>query len=258
MTMDIRVEAARYYDLQPPPFEGKDIPFYIARISSPQARILELGCGTGRVLIPLLNHCGFIHGVDISESMVAICQGQLDEQGISPANARVEVADICQLKLEQKFDLIIAPYRVFQNLEADEQIEGFFQTVRWHLAPGGACILNVFRPWYEEARVRERWAQAKEDKQVWETPVGDGRLIAFERIAAVHPEKYICYPVLTYRYFEKDALIEEANLYIAMRCYSAESFHDLILSHGFNIIDQWGGYNGEVYGEGPELVVQFQ
>ena len=67
--MDIRVEAAQYYDLQPGP---DDISFYKNLISSKDADVLELGCGTGRVLSRLSGRCRYIHGIDLSEAMLSI------------------------------------------------------------------------------------------------------------------------------------------------------------------------------------------
>ena len=48
MSEDIRAEAAKYYDVSPT--IPDDIAFYQARLPSSDAAILELGCGTGRVL----------------------------------------------------------------------------------------------------------------------------------------------------------------------------------------------------------------
>jgi SAM-dependent methyltransferase len=257
MTLDIRAEAAKFYDLQPSPFEGKDIPFYISLVPSPEASILELGCGTGRVLIPLAPHCRSIHGVDISETMISICRDKLARLNIGPDKALVEVADICQVELKRAFDFIIAPFRVFQNLETDEQVNGFFRTIHKHLTPKGSCVLNVFRPWGDEATVRRRWQEMNVEKPRWEQTVGTGRLIGVEHIARIHESKLICYPTLAYRYYEGEELKEEGTLNIAMRCYYPEEFEQLIMAHGFRVIHKWGGYNGEPYGEGPELVVQF-
>jgi len=69
--MDARNRAAEYYDANP--VFPNDVPFYLARIPSPRARILELGCGTGRVLDSLVGACGYIHGIDHSEEMLARC-----------------------------------------------------------------------------------------------------------------------------------------------------------------------------------------
>ncbi len=68
--MDFRLEAAKYYDLQPFP---DDVQFYENLISSNTVDVLELGCGTGRVLSRLANRCRYIHGIDQSETMLAIC-----------------------------------------------------------------------------------------------------------------------------------------------------------------------------------------
>ena len=53
-------------------------------------------------------------------------------------------------------------------------------------------------------------------------------------------------------------MVDEAVLKIPMRCYYPDEFSTLITEHGFRIIDRWGGYAGEAYGVGPELVVRFQ
>jgi hypothetical protein len=52
--------------------------------------------------------------------------------------------------------------------------------------------------------------------------------------------------------------INEALLKIAMRCYYPDQFEKLIADHGFQIMCRWGGYQGEAYGQGPELVIQFK
>jgi len=144
MTTDIRSEAAKYYDLNP--HVPQDVPFYRERIPAPDAQVLELGCGTGRTLIPLVPSCGYMHGIDLSDAMLARCQQKLDVAGIPSSKAHVERGDITNFALGRTFDLIIAPYRVFQNLETDRQVEGLFNCVRNHLRATGTCILNVFHP----------------------------------------------------------------------------------------------------------------
>ncbi len=61
MSEDVRAAAAKYYDLDPDPLD--DAPFYKSVIPSPQTHILELGCGTGRVTMPLADSCDYIHGI---------------------------------------------------------------------------------------------------------------------------------------------------------------------------------------------------
>jgi SAM-dependent methyltransferase len=260
MLIDIRYEAAKYYDLQPSPFDGQDIRFYLDLLQAyPNAsgRVLELGCGTGRVLLPLAARCAYIYGVDLSEAMLDLCRAKLARAAIPSEHAQVQHGDITALDLGQTFDLITAPFRVMQNLETDEQLDGLFVVIRRHLTPGGSCVLNAFRPWGDEVFVREKWASRQREEMNWEVPVGNGRLAFFDKILRVHPTEYICYPRLIYRYSEGDEIKDEAVLDIAMRAYTPQDFERLILDHDFRIVGKWGGYNNEVYGEGPELVVRF-
>lgn len=92
MPTDTRAQAAKYDDLSPD--TPADIPFSRRLIPSPEARLLELGCGTGRVLVSLAEGCGYMHGLDLSEAMVAICHRKLEAAGIAATKAQVEVKDI--------------------------------------------------------------------------------------------------------------------------------------------------------------------
>lgn len=160
MSTDIRSKAARYYDYNPD--FPKDVSFYEENTPSQYANVLELGCGTGRVTIPLSGHCKKIHGIDLSEAMVAICREKLDKQRIPTSKIIVEVGDIADFESKQKFDLIIAPFRVFQNLETDDAVKLFFDCVRKHLAPGGTCILNVFNPYKDRETLQREWCSESE------------------------------------------------------------------------------------------------
>ena len=254
MNTDIRIQAAKYYDLNPDP--PKDISFYRSRISSADDRLLELGCGTGRVLLPLAEICGYIQGLDLSEAMIAVCRKKLMAAGIPASKARVELGDISNFALNQEFDLILAAYRVLQNVETDTAVEGLFECVRHHLAPNGSCILNVFNPKHDPDTLRREWCTDTE-KLSWEVNIEGGRVKCHERRPRMDPDKLVLYPELIYRCYQGKKLVDEAVLKIAMRCYYPEEFVQLIVRYGFRILNRWGGYAGEPYGKGPELVVQF-
>ena len=200
--MDIRETTARYYDQNS--YFPDDIPFYLGLIP-PDARVLELGCGTGRVTLPLAAHCSFIHGIDLSPAMIQIGCKRLQQAGIPPEKAHLELGDITNLNLGRRFDWVIAPFRVLQNLETDGQVD-------------------------------------------------DERVVCSSLDAAMDKEKLVLYPKITYRRYRGDTLLDEAVLKIVMRCYYPHDFESLVQHHGFQIVNRWGGYLGESYGHGPELV----
>ncbi len=144
MGTDSRAKSAEYFDLQPS--NPDDVGFYRDRLPSTDATVLELGCGTGRVLVPLAASCRLIHGLDNSQAMLSICRRKIDEAGIGSDKARAEYSDITDFDLGKKFDLITAPYRVFQGLDIDTQISGVFDCIRNHVLPDGTCILTAFNP----------------------------------------------------------------------------------------------------------------
>ncbi len=252
--MDPRQPVALYYDLCP--VFPADIPFYLEQVPRPHGTILELGCGTGRVSVALAPHVAFLHGVDVSEAMLDRCRHRLQEAGFGPSKATTTLGDITQLRLEQRFDFIIAPYRVFQNLITETDVAGFFATVRSHLAVGGQCILNTFRPRMDAESIVNNWSSGGESLD-WEAPLEDGHVACYVRRSGVTPNPLVIHPELIYRKYRGTTLIDEAVLEIAMRCWYPEELLARVRSEGFAVGATWGGYAGEVFGIGEELVVKF-
>ncbi len=254
--MNIREDAAKFYDLQSFPID--DVPFYLERLPSPAARVLELGCGTGRVLLPLAERCGFIHGVDSSAAMLAICQDKLNRSGISPSRANVSQGDIGDLHVDGVFDLIIAPFRVLQLLETDAELSGLMNGIHQSLAPGGSAILNTFHPNRPREELLKHWCFPGERIDGDSELLEGGRLVRSYRQPRLQPDPLVLYPELVYRrYSESGTLEEEALMKIAMRCWYPEELERLVTDHGFQVTGKWAGYNGEVWGGGLELVIQF-
>jgi SAM-dependent methyltransferase len=254
MTIDIRLEAARFYDRNPA--TPDDIPFYQSLIPAPDCSILELGCGTGRVTLPLVPFCHDIVGIDNSAAMLSICRQKLAAARIPPSKAQVTEGDITGFDLGRRFDFIIAPFRVLQNLETDAEVDGLFHCIHQHLAPQGTCILNVFQPMYDPETLRQKWVMPGE-KMEWEAPVEGGTIVCSSRRSRMDPENDVLYPELVYRTFVAGQLAEEVVLKLVMRCYYPDTFERLIQDHGFVIQNRWGGYSGEAYGQGSELVIRF-
>jgi SAM-dependent methyltransferase len=251
---DPRAAVARFYDLDREPLA--DLPFYVSRIPSANARVLELGCGTGRITIPLARYCGLIQGIELSKAMLEICRAKLGQASALAQKVSVKLGDITNFDLGTTFDLIIAPYRVLQNLETDGEVARLFRCVRSHLAQGGTCILNVFNMRYStpEALVAA-WSQQVEELD-WEDVEDTRAVTCHVRKGKVRAQPLIIYPELVYRVREGAGQVEEVVFPLAMRCYFPDEFAGLFSRYGLEIVERWGGYAGETYGVGPELVLQ--
>lgn len=102
---------------------------------NPRARrALEIGCGPGRLVKPLSALFGEIHGVDVSDEMIAIARGRL--RGIPHAHAHVgSGADLRQFA-DASFDFIYS-YAVFQHIPSKDVVMSYLRDAERVLKPGG-------------------------------------------------------------------------------------------------------------------------
>jgi SAM-dependent methyltransferase len=134
---------ARFYDLiYHQVRDGVDNNFYLKKIKEVKGRILEVGVGTGRLFTEALNNGADIYGIDISPAMLDIALKKLSPE----QKKRISLQNIINFKLNKKFDLIVAPFRVFMHLaEKADQMKAL-NNVFDHLSPDGVFIFDVFVP----------------------------------------------------------------------------------------------------------------
>ena len=124
-----------------------DIPFYVARAREARGAVLEVGCGTGRVLLPTLQAGVEIDGLDLRPGMIAFLKQKADERGLAP---RLAVADMRDFTMPRRYALITIPFRAFQHLLTTADQIAALRCMREHLESGGALVFNVFFPSFEK------------------------------------------------------------------------------------------------------------
>jgi SAM-dependent methyltransferase len=108
---------------------------------------MEIGCGTGRVLIPTARAGVAIVGLDSSASMLAVCREKLAHEP-PEVQARTELrqGDMREFDLGREFTLISIPFRPFQHLISVEDQLACLRAIHRHLQPGGRLVLDLFNP----------------------------------------------------------------------------------------------------------------
>ncbi len=101
--------------------------------------LLELGCGTGRVLELLSNDFSSLHGIDISPEMLEIAGKRLPE-------AELHLLDMRSFTLGQQFSAVICVFDTINHLTSFEEWKKTFRTARAHLIPGGIFLLDINTP----------------------------------------------------------------------------------------------------------------
>jgi SAM-dependent methyltransferase len=124
-----------------------DVAFYVDEAKRSSPPVLELGCGTGRILIPVAETGVEVVGVDRSPSMLAVAKERVAELS-SEVQARIELVqgDMRHFSLGRRFGLIMIPYRSFLHLLTSDDERAALGCVRNHLSDEGRLVFNVFDP----------------------------------------------------------------------------------------------------------------
>ncbi len=132
---------ARYYDLENAEFDG-DLDFWLGLADEADGPVLELGCGTGRVLLPLAHAGHAVTGVDNAPTMLERLQQRLRAAALDPAPTVLE-ADLGGFETSERFALAIAPFNTFMHLLTLEEQVRVLSHVRAALRPGATLALDV-------------------------------------------------------------------------------------------------------------------
>jgi SAM-dependent methyltransferase len=140
------IDYAEYYDYDQAAMPFADIPFYLHYAQQCGSPLLELACGTGRVLIPLAQAGFTLYGVDVSEKMLAVCRRKVVEHGVAD-RVHLMQANMASFDLACKaFACVYIPVRAFMHLFTLADQLACLHRVYAHLRPGGQFILDLYAP----------------------------------------------------------------------------------------------------------------
>lgn len=137
-------QIARYYDLVHAQL-GEDIGFILTLAGRTVGPVLELGCGTGRLLLPLTRAGHQLVGVDNSPAMLARAWQKLAPE-VASGRVRLIEGNMANFSLgEQQFGLVILPYNTFMHLTPAEMSQTL-RNIRRCLAPAGQLLIDLANP----------------------------------------------------------------------------------------------------------------
>jgi SAM-dependent methyltransferase len=125
----------------------KDIPygfdFYTSLARRAKGPVLDIACGTGRILLPCLQDGVDIEGLDLYEPMLNTLRAKAAALNLSPT---LHQADMCRFSLPRRFALVMIPFNAFiHNMTQEDQI-ACPECCRNHLLPGGSLVFDTFFP----------------------------------------------------------------------------------------------------------------
>jgi len=209
--------------------------------------VLEVGCGTGRILIPTARAGIEITGLDLSAHMLEICQRHLDaEPEEVRSRVRLEQGDMRQFQLGRTFRLITLPFRPFQHLTTVEDQLACLGCLRRHLADDGRLILDIFNPKLE-ALVRTTFDEETGDEPEFTMPDGR-RVIRRSKIVSRDEPNQINYVELIHYVTHPDGHQERLVQAFPMRYLFRFEAEHLLVRAGFKVELLYADYDKSPYG----------
>lgn len=243
------------YDSVPVYAERRDVQFYVEEATAARGPVLELGCGTGRILIPTARAGHTITGLDGSTHMLERCRTKI---ALEPDDVRIRISltrgDMRGFELAERFALITAPFRVVQHLTSIEAQLRFLDAVARHLAPGGRLVFDVFNPSFAALVA----ADGAEHEDTPEQQLPDGRTLrrAF-RVKRVRWLEQVSEIELIYYVTDATGAEQRHVQGFDMRWFLRAELEHLLLRGGFRMLDMYGDFDRSPMTEGcPEQIVR--
>jgi SAM-dependent methyltransferase len=238
---------AAFYDHVAPYRDRQDVAFFVQAAQEAGGAVLEIGCGTGRILIPTARAGIEIVGLDLSTYMLDVCRERLrDEPQAVQERVQLVQADMRDFELARTFNLVTVPFRPFQHLQTvDDQIACLGQ-IRRHLADGGRLILDLFNPSLN-ALTSDIVGQEIGDEPEFTAPDGS-RVVRRHRIVSRDPFDQINHVELIYYVTHPDGREERLVHAFPMRYLFRFEVEHLLVRCGFQLEHIYADYDKSPYG----------
>jgi SAM-dependent methyltransferase len=230
------------------PYHGRtDVNSWVEAGKECGGPVLEVACGTGRVLLPTARAGVAIVGLDASPRMLEMCRERLASEP-EPVQSRVHLveADMRNFHLGRTFALATLPFRPFQHLLTVEDQLACLASIRRHLTADGLLILDLFNPSLD-LLVNSPIGEETDEEPEFTTP--DGRRVirrlkkvAEDRFRQVNRHELIYY--VTHPDGRKERLVHAFDFRYIFR-FEAEH---LLARAGFQVEKLYADFDKSPYG----------
>jgi SAM-dependent methyltransferase len=229
--MDSLYLDGRHYDLMFP--RSDDVDFLLDQVRLIGGPVLELACGTGRILEPIARAGFSTTGVDLSPPMLAEARRKAQLAGSA---TRYVHADVRHLSIGEQFAVIFIAGNSICHLLDIESFDACMACVREHLMESGRFIVDVYVP---SLRLLLVEPHTRRPMSEYDDPDGAGRVVVTQ---ASHYDAIT--QIKSVRTFHKSpGRMSESEGSLELKMYFPQELQALLRHNGFRIVEAYGDYD---------------
>jgi 2-polyprenyl-3-methyl-5-hydroxy-6-metoxy-1,4-benzoquinol methylase len=208
-----------------------EIPFFVKQAQLSSGPVLEVGCGTGRITLPIARTGAVITGLDVSSRMLERARRKADEEKLSVTWLEQDCRNI---NATQAFGLILSATNAMQHLHDLDSVNAFLTASRNALRAGGTVILDVFNP--DPAKLARTAAVRYHHKAFVDA---NANKMHVEAASEYNSATQILAFTLFYLCGGKLVRTKRVN----MRCFFPEELLALCQFNGLDVVRRYGNYD---------------
>jgi ubiquinone/menaquinone biosynthesis C-methylase UbiE len=219
----------------------EDAPFYVDLAKRAGGPLLEIGCGTGRILLSIAREGIEIDGVDNSSPMLDILRKHLEDE---PPDVRGKVTlhegDMRSFRLPKKYALVIMPFRPMQHMYTVTDQADALATAAFHLQASGKLAFDVFFPKLDA--IPKGVGEETLDLE-WPLDTQPARVVRrYFRKDSFHLIQQNFSGTFLFRTYEGDKLVGEETEPLKMSYYTYPQLRALFLLAGLEPLEEYGSF----------------
>ncbi|MBZ0266077.1 class I SAM-dependent methyltransferase [bacterium] len=252
---DSSPELAYLYDFIPMYESRDDFHFFVNEAIKSSGNCLELGCGTGRILLPIARAGVDIVGLDTSHYMLERASEKVASEHLDvQKHIRLQRGNMVNFTLGEKFSLVTIPFRAFMHLVSIEDQMSCLRCVKEHLRPDGRLIMDFYQ--VNPAIIEHLLGREEiEDTPLTELPDGSS-LRRTVRIVEAHPSKQVNEIEMRYYISDSESRVRCQVHRFPMRYFYPFELEHLLARCGFQVDRMLGNFNGDpLADDSSEIIV---